>query len=361
MPDSADRRTVHQLLTEARSRIERFEPAGALAAMRHGATIIDIRADTDRTRNGIVPGSLHIPRTVLEWRLDPDSEWRSPHVSGLDQHIILLCDHGFSSSLAASTLLDLGFLRVGDVMGGFEAWRNAGLPVGTAPPPRAACELAGMRPRDPEAPAEVRQPQQYLWDTAFDRHGSTGVSWYQPIPDTSLELIEALDVHRDEAIIDIGAGASSLVDCLLTRRFSDITVLDISQVALRAVQDRVPPDAPVHWLHADVLTWNPTRRYALWHDRAMFHFLIAPADRQRYLEALHAAVQPDGAVIIGVFAADGPDRCSGLPVQRYRDDELASVLGSTFQVIRTTLSEHRTPAGGGVQPFTWLAARCQSS
>ena len=217
-----------------------------------------------------------------------------------------------------------------------------------------------MRPHDPESPAELPQSQQHHWDTTLERHGSTGVSWYQPIPDTSLELIETLDIHRDEAIIDIGAGTSSLVDCLLTRGFSDITVLDISPVALRAVQERVPHHAPVSWLHADVLTWNPTRRYALWHDRAMFHFLVAAADRQRYLDALYATVQPGGAIIIGAFAADGPDHCSSLPVRRYKEDELASVLGSTFQVIRTTRSEHRTPAGG-VQPFTWLAARCQSS
>ncbi|HZU12276.1 MAG TPA: rhodanese-like domain-containing protein [Chloroflexota bacterium] len=360
MPESVHRCTISQLLSDARSRIERFEPAQALAAMRNGATIIDIRGDTDRIHNGIIPGSLHIPRTVLEWRLDPDSDWRSPHIAGLDQPIILLCDHGFSSSLAASTLRDLGFQQVGDVIGGFEAWLQAGLPVGIAPPPRPACELPGMGPHDPEAPAGVPQSQQHHWDTALVRQGSTGVSWYQPIPDTSLELIETLDIRRDAAIIDIGAGASSLVDCLLTRGFSDITVLDISAVALRAVQERVPPHAPVRWLHADVLTWNPTRHYALWHDRAMFHFLVTPADRQRYLEALRAAVQPGGAVIIGVFAADGPDHCSGLPVQRYGADELASALGPTFQVIGTTRSDHRTPAGG-VQPFTWLVARRQRS
>lgn len=155
MSESTQRCTIQQLLTEAQSRIERFEPAQARAAMQSGAIIIDIRADTDRIHNGIIPGALHIPRTVLEWRLDPESDWRSPHVSGLDQYIILLCDHGYSSSLAASTLVDLGFQHVGDVIGGFEAWRNAGLPVGTAPPPRPACELAGMRPSDPEAPPEL--------------------------------------------------------------------------------------------------------------------------------------------------------------------------------------------------------------
>ena len=151
MPESVQRYSITQVLNEARSRIERFEPAHALAAVHRGATIIDIRADTDRLHNGIVPGSLHIPRTVLEWRLDPESEWRSPYISGLDHAIILLCDHGFSSSLAASTLLDLGFQHVGDVIGGFEGWRKDGLPVGAAPP-RPAGAVAGMRPPDLAAP-----------------------------------------------------------------------------------------------------------------------------------------------------------------------------------------------------------------
>lgn len=147
-PERGQRSTIGGLLSAARSRIQRFEPAQALAAAYGGATIVDIRDEIDRLHNGIVPGSLHIPRTVLEWRLDPESAWRSPYVPGLLHEIILLCNHGFSSSLAAATLLDLGFRHVGDVIGGFEGWREAGLPVGAAPPPRSASELAGMRPPD---------------------------------------------------------------------------------------------------------------------------------------------------------------------------------------------------------------------
>ena len=324
--------------------------------MRNGAIIVDIRADTDRMRNGIVPGTLHIPRTVLEWRLDPDSEWRSPYISGLDQPIILLCDHGYSSSLAAATLLDLGFWRVADVIGGFEAWRNAGLPVGTAPPPRPACDLAGMRPPDSDAAVVPERLIQDRWDTTFKHHGTSGVSWHQPVPDTSLALIEALKIRPEEPVIDVGAGTSSLVDSLIDRGFSDISVLDVSEVALRAVQERVAPGAPVLWLHADVLNWSPARSYALWHDRAMFHFLVTREDRRRYLATLHSAVQSEGAVIIGVFASDGPDQCSGLPVQRYSAEDLASALGSGFDIIRTSRTEHRTPTGT-IQPFTWLAAR----
>ena len=129
------RTSVDELLAEARRRIVRREPIAALAAQRDGALIVDIRSDAPRARDGIVPGSLHLPRTVLEWRVDPESPWRNPHVGSLDREVLLLCDHGYSSSLAAATLVDLGFERAGDVIGGFEAWAAAGLPVAAAPPP----------------------------------------------------------------------------------------------------------------------------------------------------------------------------------------------------------------------------------
>jgi rhodanese-related sulfurtransferase len=128
------RRTVDDLLVDARSRISRYEPAAALAAQAAGAVLVDTRSDGERARDGVVPGSLHVPRSVLEWRLDPASRWRSPHAPSIDAEVILLCAHGFSSSLAAATLVDLGFARAGDVVGGFEAWAAAGLPVAGAPP-----------------------------------------------------------------------------------------------------------------------------------------------------------------------------------------------------------------------------------
>lgn len=129
-------RTLDDLVAEAAARIDRLEPRDALAAMERGAVLVDIRSDTSRERDGIVPGSLHIPRTVLEWRLAGEDEWRTPHVAGRASQVVLLCDHGCSTVLAASTLVDLGFTRAGDVVGGFEAWRAAGLPVAPAPAPR---------------------------------------------------------------------------------------------------------------------------------------------------------------------------------------------------------------------------------
>jgi rhodanese-related sulfurtransferase len=146
---SSNRRTLDELLEAARAKITRLEPVDAHAATEQGALLIDIRADVDRERDGIVPGSLHIPRTVLEWRLDPESSWRNPHAVSLDQQIVLICDHGCSSIFAAATLVELGFARAGDVVGGFAAWREAGLPTAPSPPYRRGLgEPAGMRPPD---------------------------------------------------------------------------------------------------------------------------------------------------------------------------------------------------------------------
>jgi rhodanese-related sulfurtransferase len=142
---------LEDVLATARTRIERFDPAEAFAETRRGALLVDIRSDLDRARDGVVPGSLHIPRTVLEWRLDPDSPWRNPHAGGLDDQIVLLCNDGCSSVLAAASLAELGFTRAGDVVGGFAAWRGAGLPLAPAPRRRRRLgEPAGMQP--PTAP-----------------------------------------------------------------------------------------------------------------------------------------------------------------------------------------------------------------
>jgi rhodanese-related sulfurtransferase len=139
---------VDALLADARRRIERVDARAAWASSRSGeALIVDIRSDDDRRRDGIVPGSLHIPRTVLEWRVDPESAWANPHVGDRSRRLLLLCTHGFSSSLAAASLVELGFERAGDIEGGFEGWRAAGLPVVPAPAP-VDHGLAGMGPPD---------------------------------------------------------------------------------------------------------------------------------------------------------------------------------------------------------------------
>jgi SAM-dependent methyltransferase len=192
------------------------------------------------------------------------------------------------------------------------------------------------------------------WDAAYQGRGDD-VSWFQVEPQPSLDLIGELAAGPDTAIIDVGGGASMLVDRLAERGFIDLTVLDISQAALETGRRRLP-GVPVTWLRADLLTWLPQRRYGVWHDRAVLHFLTDPADRAVYLATLRAALEPGGAVVLGVFAPDGPASCSGLPVARYSPQELAGLLGPAFTLVHTRGEEHTTPAGGH-QPFTWLTAR----
>lgn len=126
---SMARRTVDDLLATARAAIRRYEPREALDAQRGGALVVDLRSHDERARHGVIPGSLHVPRTVLEWRLDPDSPHRNPAASDLRREVVLICADGYSSSLAAATLRELGFERVGDLVGGFNAWKAQGLPV----------------------------------------------------------------------------------------------------------------------------------------------------------------------------------------------------------------------------------------
>ena len=142
------RRTLPELLEQAAARIERLEPADAFAAAAAGSLIVDIRSNASRARDGVVPGSLHVPRTVLEWRFAPESEWRTPHACDPEMQVIVLCDHGYSSVFAAASLADLGFERAADVVGGFVAWRDAGLPTIAAPVPGPAHVLPGMGPPD---------------------------------------------------------------------------------------------------------------------------------------------------------------------------------------------------------------------
>jgi rhodanese-related sulfurtransferase len=140
-------KSLGSLLDEARRKISRLEPQEAFAAAQAGALIVDIRGDNARMRDGVVPGALHVPRTVLEWRFAPDSEWRNREVGGHERRVIVLCDHGYSSSLAAASLVDLGFSRAAEVIGGFDAWRAAGLPVARLRQ-RTDGGLPGMGPLD---------------------------------------------------------------------------------------------------------------------------------------------------------------------------------------------------------------------
>lgn len=208
---------------------------------------------------------------------------------------------------------------------------------------------------DEQSGPATEQRQQH-WDRRYATSADDEVSWFQVRPDVSLALLAAAVPDRTAAVIDIGGGSGRLVDHLVADGRQDVTVLDISEVALARARARVGADAHVHWVVHDLLTWEPDRQYAVWHDRAVFHFLVEEPDRLRYRELLGRALAPGAVVLVGTFADDGPAQCSGLPVARYSPDELVAALGPGFEVLETRREEHLTPSGA-VQPFTWVALR----
>lgn len=176
----------------------------------------------------------------------------------------------------------------------------------------------------------------------------------------SLRMLGSAGVSAADAVIDVGGGASSLAQALLDRGFRDITVLDVSVTGMQYARRHLGPRAEqVRWVTADVLTWQPGRRYRAWHDRAVFHFLTTARQRRNYLHTLSAATDPGTVAVFGCFAPDGPEQCSGLPVARYSPAQLAGELGGEWRLISQDREEHITPAGL-IQPFTWVALRKQA-
>ncbi len=184
------------------------------------------------------------------------------------------------------------------------------------------------------------------WQKAWNGADVRAKSWHQDEPSQSLDYVEACAISRHEAIIDIGGGASTLVDALLARGFENLTVLDIAPAALQAAQARLGEAAArVKWLCEDATTWQPPHPYRLWHDRAVFHFLTEAADRARYRAIAEAAIVPGGHLVIATFAQDGPQQCSGLPVRRYSAKALAQELGPAFVLEEHCRQNHITPSG----------------
>lgn len=182
------------------------------------------------------------------------------------------------------------------------------------------------------------------WQDVYKEKGENRVSWFQEQPTISMELIQAVGAKADSALIDIGGGASRLVDQLVQQNYRDLTVLDLSENAIAIAKQRLGPRASmVRWIVADVTQWQPGRQYDLWHDRAAFHFLTEAADRRAYVERLAKALRAGGHAIIGTFAVDGPERCSGLPVVRYDAGRLSAELGNGFALIETRRDDHKTP------------------
>lgn len=193
------------------------------------------------------------------------------------------------------------------------------------------------------------------WNGRYDAIGAESVSWYQDTPTTSLELLTTLGINATKSVIDVGGGASNLVDHLVAAGHTDVGVLDLSAVALEVAQQRLADNPAVEWLEQDLLTWQPSRTWDAWHDRAVLHFLLTDYERARYAETVRKVVAIGGAVVIGTFAEDGPTECSALPVRRNSAGELRSLLGD-IEVVEERREVHHTPSGA-TQPFNWLAAR----
>jgi trans-aconitate methyltransferase len=184
------------------------------------------------------------------------------------------------------------------------------------------------------------------WEGIYGRKAEAELSWHEDDPALSLALLRQAGLAPDSAVIDIGAGTSRLADGLLAAGLRDITLLDLSQAALAATRARLgDAGAGLNWIAADVTAWQPDRSYDLWHDRAVFHFLVDPAARAAYIDHLSLALRPGGQAVIATFAPDGPESCSGLPVQRYSPEALAQALGPGFELRDHRFHRHQTPAG----------------
>ena len=205
------------------------------------------------------------------------------------------------------------------------------------------------------------QSKEY-WDRVYATKPADSVSWFQEHAEQSLRLIRGTGVPRSAAIIDVGGGASTLVDDLLAQGYSNLTVLDLSSSALNAAKQRLGSAAArVQWIEASITEVDlPAHTYDVWHDRAVFHFLTDPAARHAYVAAVLRSVKPGGHVIVATFDEDGPTQCSGLPVMRYSADELHAEFGAPFTLLAHEKEEHHTPFGT-VQKFIYCYCRKSSS
>jgi SAM-dependent methyltransferase len=198
------------------------------------------------------------------------------------------------------------------------------------------------------------------WDRVYRTKAASEVSWYQPEARLSLELIRRVAPELDAPIVDVGGGASTLVDGLLRGGYRDVTVMDLAPAALARAQERLGERASqARWMVADVLEAPLLpASCAVWHDRAVFHFLTDARDRARYVAQVQRVVRPGGYVIVASFGPEGPRRCSGLEVVRYDPNGLHAEFGSAFRLLDSTKEDHRTPAGA-VQPFVYCLCRVE--
>ena len=184
------------------------------------------------------------------------------------------------------------------------------------------------------------------WEDVYSDKASHEVSWYQQHPEYSLNLIKATGVDTSAHIIDIGGGASTLVDHMLDDGYQHLSVLDISSGAIQQAKKRLGDRADeIEWIEHDITEFLTDENYDVWHDRAVFHFLTDPLDRSNYVHTMSRALKPGSHAIIATFALNGPERCSGLEVQRYDPDSMIAVLGDQFEFVEAVSEEHVTPSG----------------
>ncbi|CAG9259369.1 Methyltransferase [Paraburkholderia unamae] len=200
------------------------------------------------------------------------------------------------------------------------------------------------------------------WNRVYTTKTPASVSWFQEHARQSVALIQESGMPKEAGIIDVGGGASTLVDDLVAQHYRDITVLDLSDAALAAAKARLGESASrVSWIAGDITQVElPVHAYDVWHDRAVFHFLTSQEDREAYVRAVLRAVKPGGIVIVATFAEDGPDHCSGLPVMRYNADALHAEFGAPFTLLKQEREEHHTPAGA-TQKFIYCMCRKAAS
>ena len=191
------------------------------------------------------------------------------------------------------------------------------------------------------------------WERVYTTKGEQDVSWFESLPDVSLQMLEASGLTRETCVLDVGGGDSRLVDTLAARGMDCLAVLDVSGAALQRAQSRLGDAAKVPvWIEADVTSDWTLKPMDIWHDRAVFHFLTTPEDQVRYLAHLRTVLKVQGFAIIATFAPDGPEKCSGLPVARYSPESLAERLGAGFTLLESRRHVHHTP-WGSTQAFQY--------
>jgi trans-aconitate methyltransferase len=200
------------------------------------------------------------------------------------------------------------------------------------------------------------------WERVYTEREPDAVSWFEPFPRSSLAMIDALGLPLDAPIVDVGGGASQLAAGLARRGHTDITVVDISVEALKRARRGLLEADRIGWVLADIRDHDFGRRFALWHDRAVFHFMVSPRDRSAYLTTLERSLEPTGHVVMATFGPAGPTRCSGLPVARYGAAALTAAFGDRAALVSSRLEQHRTPSGASQQfLYAHLAAAASRS